>query len=280
VVRPTGINDRPDWPVALVVGTGGMGMAIARRLGQRHRLILTSRSADKLEAHVSALLAEGHDVIAVPCDITDPGAVERLGARVAAHGPLGTVAHVAALSPSMADWRTLMTINLVGAALIEREMLRLADQGTAAVFVSSLAAHMIEPPSNVVSALDQPLDPKFWELLEAAQTEPWTSSLAYRLSKWALNRICRRAAARWGAKGARILSMSPGLIATPMGALEFKNTPRKVDLLERTPLKREGTMLEMADVVEFLASDRASFITGTDILVDGGIGAVLQHPAQ
>ena len=74
--------------------------------------------------------------------------------------------------------------------------------------------------------------------------------------------------------------MSPGLIATPMGALEFKNAPRKTELLDRTPLNREGTMLEMADIVDFLASDRASFITGTDILADGGIGAVLQMSAM
>jgi len=89
--------------------------------------------------------------------------------------------------------------------------------------------------------------------------------------------MCRRDAFEWGKKGARIVSLSPGLIATPMGALEFQNQPMKYDLLAATPLQREGTMLEIANVVEFLASDRASFISGTDILVDGGLVGTLQQ---
>jgi NAD(P)-dependent dehydrogenase (short-subunit alcohol dehydrogenase family) len=77
--------------------------------------------------------------------------------------------------------------------------------------------------------------------------------------------------------GARIVSLSPGLIATPMGALEFERQPVKYDLLAKTPIRREGTMLEIADTIEFLASDRASFISGIDLLVDGGLTAALSH---
>ena len=89
--------------------------------------------------------------------------------------------------------------------------------------------------------------------------------------------MCRRRAAAWGARGARIVSLSPGLIATPMGALEFAAQPAKRALLPLTPLQREGTMVEIADAVDFLVSDRASFITGTDLLVDGGIHAALRE---
>ena len=99
---------------------------------------------------------------------------------------------------------------------------------------------------------------------------------AYQLSKAALVRMCRDRAAAWGARGARIVSLSPGLIATPMGALEFAAQPEKRRLLPLTPLGREGTMVEIADAVEFLLSDRASFITGIDLLVDGGISTVLR----
>ena len=94
----------------------------------------------------------------------------------------------------------------------------------------------------------------------------------------ALIRMCQRRAATWGARGARILSLSPGLIATPMGALEFQNRPQKYTLLATTPIKREGTMLEIADAVEFLLSDRASFISGIDLLVDGGLAAAMRYP--
>ena len=76
------------------------------------------------------------------------------------------------------------------------------------------------------------------------------------------------------------MSLSPGLIATPMGALEFRNRPQKYTLLATTPIKREGTMLEIADAVEFLLSDRASFISGIDLLVDGGLTAAIRYPAS
>ena len=92
-------------------------------------------------------------------------------------------------------------------------------------------------------------------------------------------RMARRRAREWGAKGARIVTMTPGMIATPMGALEFRNNPIKYELLKASPIAREGTMVECADAIEFLASDRASFITGTDLLVDGGVAAALTHPA-
>jgi len=107
--------------------------------------------------------------------------------------------------------------------------------------------------------------------------EQLTPQLSYGLSKFALIRMCERQASAWGKIGARILSVSPGLIATPMGALEFKGSPQKYDLLAKTPLARQGSMIEIADAVEFLSSDKASFITGTDVLVDGGIKAALKH---
>jgi NAD(P)-dependent dehydrogenase (short-subunit alcohol dehydrogenase family) len=104
-----------------------------------------------------------------------------------------------------------------------------------------------------------------------------TPQLTYPISKSALMAYVRRRAPAWGECGARILSLSPGLIASPQGAREFERSPGKVKLYERTPLQHEGTMLEIADAIEFLASDRASFITGTDLLVDGGLSAALSQ---
>lgn len=276
----TGSSARKDWPVAVVIGAGGIGLAVARRLGQRHRLIVASQSGDKDGSRQAMLAAEGHDVAVVACDITDPASVAALAQRVQDTGDFAALAHVAALSPSMGDWRTLLRVNLIGPALIEAAMLPLARQGSAAIFVSSLAAHMVNPPGETLAILDHPLTDDFIERLEAAVTEPQDSTLAYCLTKYAMNRMCRRFATRWGAVGARIVSMSPGLIATPMGAREFAYQPQKLDLLNRTPLRREGTMLEMADAVEFLASDRASFITGTDLLVDGGTAAKGAFPDE
>lgn len=266
------MSQRPDLPVALVIGGGGMGMSTARRLGQSHRVVLASLSAGKNPAREAALREDGIDAVATQCDITDAESVAELGTFVAAHGRLRTLAHVGALSPATGDWRSLLAVNLVGATHIERMCLELATQGTAAVFVSSLAAHRAAPPTEeVIAVLDDPLSPDFVERLEALVPER-TALDAYRLSKVALIRMCQRRAAEWGRKGARIVSVSPGLIATPMGALESagRSASLKASLLRQTPLGREGTMTETADAIEFLASDRASFITGTDLLVDGG----------
>ena len=301
-----GSNARPDWPLAVVVGAGGMGMAITRRLGQSHRLLLVSRSQATLDQQAAALHSEGHDVITCACDVTDAQAIGRVADVVANNGPMRTLAHVVGISPSMGDFRTIMAVNLVGPAMMAEALLPFAKTGTAAIFVSSLAAYMCQESSNprifdstfypamrvgetnpyavpsgvaeeaVWSLLDAPLADGFLDSLEAMLGDGRTSHLAYRLSKAAVNRMCVRLASPWGRQGARILSMSPGMIATPMGVAEFEQQPMKYEYLRQTPLQREGTMLEMADVVEFLASDRASFITGIDLLVDGGAAAALR----
>lgn len=269
----------PDLPVAVVIGAGGMGMAVARRLGQHYRLLLVDISADQLEARVAALQDEGHWVESVVCDITDRDSVAALAQKVADLGGFRVLAHVAGLSPSMADGRTIMAVNLVGAALMEEALLPLAKPGTAAVFISSLAAHTLVPEPNIQGLLDNPLTASFLDDLAATLDTELTPTLAYQLSKNTLVRMCQRRAWAWGEKRARILSISPGLIATPMGNLEFKNQPMKFDLLANTPLQRQGNMHEIADAVEFLSSDRASFISGIDLLVDGGICAAMRHRA-
>ncbi|MGW8205214.1 SDR family oxidoreductase (plasmid) [Sphingomonas bisphenolicum] len=281
MTRPTvGTSARPDLPLAVVVGAGGMGAAIARRLGARNRLIVADRDRASLDRLVAALCAEGHDARGVVCDVTDRAAVEEFAEVVAKAGPLAALAHVVGLSPSMGDFRTIMAVNLIGARLIHDAMLPLATGGTAAIFIASLAAHAAPIDPSLHAILDDPLAPAFLDRIETAPDEPATPTLAYRLSKSALIRLCQREARAWGAQGARILSLSPGLIATPMGALEFEKQPMKYDLLAATPLAREGTMLEIAATVDFLISRDASFISGIDILVDGGLLAAMRHPAS
>lgn len=276
----TGISERPDWPLAVVIGAGGMGMAVARRLGQRNRLLLVDVDAGRAEAEAERLRGEGHDAVAHVCDITDEGAVASLATRAGQIGPVRVLAHVAALSPSMGSAEQLLNINLRGAFMVERAFLEVAGPGTAAIFIASLAAHIGTFPDAVLAEADKALERNLPGRIEAAMGAPLASGDAYRLSKRAMLRLCRRRAAAWGAKGGRIVSLSPGLIATPMGALEFEQTPAKRALLPLSPVPREGTSLEIADAVEFLASDKASFISGIDLLVDGGLSAALDHKGE
>ena len=162
----TGTNERPGLPIALVIGGGGMGMSAARRLGQSHRVVLASQSAKKNAGREAALREDGIDAVAVRFDVTDADSVAELARFVAGQGPLRTLAHVAGLSPSMGDWHQIFSVNLIGTALMERACLELAVPGTAAVFVSSSAGHLAEPPpAGIVAVLDDPLTPGFFDRL-------------------------------------------------------------------------------------------------------------------
>jgi len=272
----SGSNARPDLPLAVAIGAGTMGMAVARRLAQRRRVLLADIDAARAEAGAAAICEEGGDACAVACDVTDAGAVARLAERVSELGGLGVLAHVAGLSPSLGDFAAIMRVNLTGPALVAGALLPLARQGSAAILVASLAAHNFRPSDAAMAVLREPAAPDLpARLAEVLGDEAATSAAAYVHSKWALLDYARRAAAAWGAAGARIVTLSPGLIATSQGALEFERSPGKRAMFARTPLAREGTMLEIADAVEFLASERASFISGTDLLVDGGLGGTL-----
>ena len=271
-----GTSERPDLPLAVVIGAGALGMAVARRLAQRYRVLLADIDGGRADERAATMREEGCDARGLACDVTDPAAVAALADKVAELGGLGVLAHVAGLSPSLGDYATIMRVNLMGVALVAQALLPLARHGSAAILIASLAAHNFRPSDAAITVLQDPAAPDLAERLAAViGADAATPQLAYVYSKWGILSYARRNAAAWGAKGARIVSLSPGLIATTQGALEFENSPGKRAMYERTPLAREGTMLEIADAVEFLASERASFISGTDLLVDGGLAGVM-----
>jgi NAD(P)-dependent dehydrogenase (short-subunit alcohol dehydrogenase family) len=263
--------------LAVVVGAGGMGLAVARRLGQQYRLLLVDMNSELLDNLTAELTAEGCDVKSAVCDVTDPADIEQLSKKIGEQGGFRVLAHVVGLSPSMADWQTIMAVNLLGPTLIANALLPLANVNSVALFVTSLAAHMVDPEEQMLAVLDQPLAANFFERLITVWGKELSTTESYSLSKSAVVRMCERQASPWGQKQARIVSVSPGLIATPMGLLEFKNQPQKMHLLEKTPLERQGSLHEIVDAIEFLVSDKASFISGTNLLVDGGIKAALTH---
>jgi len=274
-VEEIGSNVRTGQPLAVVMGAGGMAMAVARRLGNTYRLMVVDRDGAHLAEQVAALRNQGHDASGVQCDVTDVDGVQRVADAAAAAGPVRALAHVVGVSPSLGDGPTVLRVNLRGPALVADALLAVLAPGAAAVFISSLAAHAASIPDELVAVLDDPLAPDLVARVEAVIGGPLDSTRAYQLSKAALNRLCERRAAQWGSRGLRIVSLSPGLIASPMGAVEYRN-PQKMELFRKTPLGREGTMVEICDAVEFLLSERASFISGTDLLVDGGVAAAVK----
>jgi NAD(P)-dependent dehydrogenase (short-subunit alcohol dehydrogenase family) len=259
----------------VVVGAGALGMAVARRLALGHRILLADIDGVAAEDRAATMRVEGCDAAAVACDVTSPDSVAGLARTVAERGGLGALVYVAGLSPSAAGFHAIIRVNLTGAARICEALLPLAGEGSAAVLISSLAAHSYQPAPEVAALLRDASAEDLANRLATAMGEQAVPQLAYPVSKWGMNLYARRHAVAWGKRGARIVSLSPGLIATPMGALEFEKSPGKRAMYEKSPLKRECTMLEIADVAEFLVSPRASFISGTDVLVDGGLHAAL-----
>jgi len=272
-----GSSERPDWPTAVVVGAGGLGMAVARRLGLSHRLLLADRDAQHVERQCAALRADGYDAAPITCDVTRPADIARLAAEAAKRPGVKTLANVVGLSPAAQDFQAIMAVNLVGAAGVADAFVDVLEPGGAAVFISSSAAHMQSVPDGLLPLLDDPLRPDFRDALAAHLGADADANRAYTLSKAGLNRMCRRKAVDWGRRGLRIVSLSPGLIATPQGAESYKHSSGKVALFEAVPAGRECSMLEIAGVVAFLTSDQASYITGTDILVDGGLIAAVRR---
>ena len=160
-----GSSERADLSLAVVIGAGTMGMAVARRMAQRHRVLLADLRGDHAEVQAAAMRAEGCDVRAIACDVTDPAAVAALAARVAELGGLGVLAHVAGLSPSLGDYTTIMRVNLGGVALVAEALLPLARPGSAAVLISSLAAHNFAratTPSPCCKTPPRPISPSGW----------------------------------------------------------------------------------------------------------------------
>ena len=253
--------------VTVVTGAGrGMGRSCVERLrGSAEHLVAVDLEPPEIAGTVS-----------LACDVSDPAAVSRLAAQVHELGPFRALAHVAGISPTMADPRRIFAVDLVGTQLLLDAFEPLVVPGSAAVCFSSLAAYQLAPfaDAETDALIDEPLAPDFLDRAAAAVTD---SGYAYGLAKRGVIRACGRAAVRWGARGGRVNSLAPGIIDTPMGRQELDQQPFMHTMLEHGPLGRLGQADEIAAVAAFLLSDEASFVSGIDVLVDG---ALLQGMAQ
>jgi NAD(P)-dependent dehydrogenase (short-subunit alcohol dehydrogenase family) len=264
-----------DAGVTVVTGAArGMGLASARRLAaEGHALIVADIDVTLNETAAELARAHGVSVEAYRCDISDRAAVAGLAERVGAtgSGSLRALVHAAGVSPTMGDWRRMFQIDLVGTALVVDALRPLARAGSAAVCLASSAGHMIPAPTDpaVEALLDDALAPDFLERL-ASTYDGADPGLAYGSAKRAVIRLVGRESVAWGRLGARICSISPGTIDTPMGQQEMAGQPFMATMLEHTPLARVGRAEEIANVVAFLVSPEASYMTGCDLLVDGG----------
>jgi NAD(P)-dependent dehydrogenase (short-subunit alcohol dehydrogenase family) len=210
--------------------------------------------------------------VGVACDVSDPDSVAALVDRVLEHGIFGALAHAAGLSPTMADPRRIVEVNLVGTVHLLDALEPIVAQGSAAVCFASSAGYLpLELLGDELASLVH--DPRADGFLDRVEALLHDSGLAYAWSKKGVQLVAAKAAVRWGPLGGRVVSLSPGLIDTPMGRQEFEQQPIMQQILDDTPLHRLGSADEIAAVVAFLLSADASFVSGIDVLVDGGSGA-------
>lgn len=265
-------------------GCGGMGIACAREFGRSQDLILADISEDRLAQASAQLKDEGYNVSAtIAGDIASATSIAAIAEAIDAHGSLGAIVHTAGLSSGMADWRAILRTNALGTAMLLDALETRLIPGTVCVLIASIAGHLAPADAEVDALLAAPTDNSLevmeshLQRLAAMMTDSKSFSYsglsgpAYGVSKRATIRMAEARAPSWATKGARIVSLSPGLIWTPMGRFEVDHGEAAGELLKETPIRRWGTPIDIAQAAAFLASDDASFITGTDLRIDGGM---------
>jgi NAD(P)-dependent dehydrogenase (short-subunit alcohol dehydrogenase family) len=261
--------------VVVVTGVGGMGVACARRLGGGAHLVLADFDDAKLGAVVSDFEGDGFTVTGQRVDVSDRASVDALVDVVRGLGPLRTLVHTAGLSPTQASGERVLEVDMLGTDHVLNAFLDLVVIGTAAVCIASMAGYM----ANLTPAQEQ--------ALIAAETDGLMAALdgvplgdfgaTYSVAKRVNQLRVEQAAVAWGPRGGRVVSISPGIISTPMGRQELEqgSSEQMQGMLDLSPVPRIGTAEDIAATVQWLASPAASFVSGCDLRVDGGVVAAI-----
>ena len=267
--------------VAVITGgAGGMGLATAKIVGREHAVVLCDVRQDRLDGAVATLDGLGVAVTAVNCDVTDRAAVTEMFQIATTVGPIVSVIHTAGVSPSMGDAEYVTRTNALGTLRVNEAFHAAAPAGSAIVNVASMAAHLVPEELTPTAAFPLALDDEdaFMALVRSAwdrAPEPSRSAFAYAVSKSFVKWYSASQAERFNGRGQRIVSVSPGSVDTEMGKLEERNGAGAIVADFAVP--RWGNAEEMAELFAFCASDRAGYLTGTDILVDGGVVASMRE---
>lgn len=262
--------------VVVVTGIGGMGVACARRLGVGRRLVVADFNEEKLGAEADRLAADGFAVTAHAVDVSDRASVASLASTAGALGRLRTLVHTAGLSPTQASAERVLEVDMLGTDYVLAAFLELATEGSVAVCIASMAGYVAA------------LTPEQEHALATAATDDLLTTLGpvdlgdfgttYGIAKRINQLRVEQAAGVWGQRGGRVVSISPGIISTPMGRQELEQGAgeQMQGMLDISPVPRIGTAEDIAAAADWLASPAASFVTGCDLRVDGGVTAAIR----
>lgn len=261
--------------VCVITGGGsGMGFAAAKLAGKDHYIIISGRNIEKLQSALDELKAEGIEAEAFACDVSDFESVTRLAERAAEVGKIDAVIHSAGLSPHMGEAQKIMEVNALGTINVNEVFSAKMGKETCILDVASTSAYMLPDEALPVSNYELSFTDKeqfIKKMVDAVKHFPehMHSSIAYPISKNFVIWYAKKCAALYGDKGIRVVSVSPGNIETPMGKLEESEGGDK--FTKCCAIKRFGYAEEVAYLFTSCIDKRNGFLTGTDILCDGGL---------
>jgi NAD(P)-dependent dehydrogenase (short-subunit alcohol dehydrogenase family) len=262
--------------VVLVTGVGGMGVACARRLGTGTHLVLADFDDAKLVAVVSELTDDGFTVTGHAVDVSKRASVDGLVDVVRGIGSLRTLVHTAGLSPTQASGPRVLEVDMLGTDHVLNAFLDIVEPGTVAVCIASMAGSMADLPRELERAVTVATTDGLMDALGDMDLDDFgaTYSVAKRVNQLRVE----QAAVAWGPRGGRVVSISPGIISTPMGRQEITEGAgeQMQGMLDISPVPRIGTAEDIASAVQWLASPAASFVSGCDLRVDGGVTAAIR----
>jgi len=265
--------------IVVVIGPGSIGQAIARRVGSGRTLLLAAHSEGATKAAAEQLRGDGFEVATQATDISDPAQVEALAATAAGMGAVTHVIQAAGVSPTQASIERILHVDLLGTAYVLDAFARVVAPGGAGIVVASMAGHRESPYEREIEhALATTPTDQLLALPFLKSDQIGTTVHAYALSKRANSLRVQTAAAAWGKRGGRVNAISPGVIITPL-ALDELSGPRREwfeHVREVCAAKRFATSDEVGDAAAFLLGPQAGFITGTDLLMDGGVTSALR----
>lgn len=262
--------------VNVVIGAGSIGQAIVRRVSAGKRILLADLRLENADAAARVLRDAGFDVETTVVNVAHRDAVEALAAQAQSMGTVMGVIHSAGVSPSQASVETILNVDLYGTALVLEVFGKVIAKGGSGIVIASQSGHRLPPLSVEQNAALATTPTEALLSLPMLQPEQIRDTLhAYQLSKRGNALRVMAEAVKWGKRGARVNTISPGIIFTPLANDEL-NGPRGAgyrDMLARSPVGRGGNPDEVGAVAALLMGPEGTFISGSDFLMDGGVTA-------
>ncbi len=262
--------------VMILTGAGQIGMAIARRMGYGMKIVIGDKRRDNAETIAETMNKAGFETVPVEMDLSSRESILELIDSAKHYGEIQMLINAAGVSPSQASIETILHVDLYGTAVLLEEVGKVIAEGGTGVTISSQSGHRLPALGTEIDeqlAMTPAEDLLKLDILQPANIRDTLH--AYQLAKRCNVKRVMSESVRWGERGARINSISPGIIVTPLAIDEF-NGPRGdfyKNMFAKCPAGRPGTADEVANVAELLMSERGAFITGSDFLIDGGATA-------